>query len=84
MSKLIVVRFRGDSMIGQVQSKELILDQNMLDLKFSMSLDWEQGELLEGDIISYGENKVTVEIEGVKLDIKSSEKLEKSEIKLNF
>lgn len=84
MSKLIVVRFRGDSMIGQVQSKELILDQNMLDLKFSMSLDWEQGELLEGDIISYGENKVTVEIEGVKLDIKSSEKIGEVGDKVKF
>ena len=56
----------------------------MVDFRSPTTFDCEQGEILEGDIISYGENSVTVEIEGVRFDIETSKMIGNVGDKVDF
>lgn len=64
-------------MVEQIQSRELIIDQNQIDSNSPISFDWQQGEILVGDIVSYEKNNITVQIEGIKLELKMNEKIGK-------
>lgn len=71
-------------MVDQIQNRDIIIEQNMVDFRSPTTFDCEQGEILEGDIISYGENSVTVEIEGVRFDIETSKMIGNVGDKVDF
>lgn len=62
-------------MINSIQARDLVIRQNDIDVSTSISLDWKQGDILEGKIISSEENAAVIEVEGNRLQVKVSQKL---------
>ncbi|WP_058486683.1 DUF6240 domain-containing protein [Defluviitalea phaphyphila] len=60
-------------MVSQIQNRDIVINKNQIDCSNPIEEEWIEGEILNGEIVSKGQETMTIEIQGSQFLVKANE-----------